>query len=88
MGSGAAVFTLGGLATDVDGHVLDLDGRPIPGLLAAGRASSGLAAWGYISGTSLGDSTFFGRRAGRTAASPAQDPTEWDSAATAAPAPA
>ncbi len=68
VGSGAAVFTLGGLATDVAGHVLDLDGSPIPGLYAAGRASSGLAAWGYISGTSLGDGTFFGRRAGRSAA--------------------
>lgn len=73
VGSGAAVFTLGGLATDVDGRVLDHDGAPVPGLLAAGRASSGLATWGYISGTSLGDGSFFGRRAGHTAAaSPAQ----------------
>jgi 3-oxo-5alpha-steroid 4-dehydrogenase len=48
--------------------VLHVDGHPVPGLLAAGRASSGLAAWGYISGTSLGDGTFFGRHAGRTAA--------------------
>ena len=84
VGGGAAVFTLGGLATDVDGRVLDLDGRAIPGLLAAGRASSGLAAWGYISGTSLGDGTFFGRLAGRTAASP----TERDPALTRATAPA
>lgn len=68
VGGGASVFTLGGLATDVDGHVLDLDGTPIPGLLAAGRATSGLAAFGYISGTSIGDGTFFGRRAGQTAA--------------------
>lgn len=68
VGSGAAVFTLGGLATDVAGHVLDVDGTPVPGLYAAGRASSGLATWGYISGTSLGDGTFFGRRAGRAAA--------------------
>jgi 3-oxo-5alpha-steroid 4-dehydrogenase len=68
VGSGAAVFTLGGLATDVAGHVLDTGGTPIAGLYAAGRASSGLAAWGYISGTSLGDGTFFGRLAGRAAA--------------------
>ena len=80
-GSGAAVFTLGGLHTTVDGHVLDLDGRPIPGLFAAGRSTSGLAAWGYVSGTSLGDGTYFGRRAGRTAAG---SPMEWDAAATAA----
>ena len=68
VGSGAAVFTLGGLSTDVAGRVLDQDGAPLPGLHAAGRASSGLAAWGYISGTSLGDGTWFGRLAGRTAA--------------------
>lgn len=63
-----APFTLGGLHTDVDGEVLDLDGAPIPGLYAAGRTTSGVAAQGYCSGVSLGDSTFFGRRAGRAAA--------------------
>jgi len=62
-----AVFTLGGLATDVDGQVLDAKSRPIPGLFAAGRATSGLAVGGYSSGLSLGDGTFFGRRAGRLA---------------------
>lgn len=63
-----APFTLGGLHTDVDGAVLDLDGAPVPGLYAAGRTTSGVAAQGYCSGLSLGDSTFFGRRAGRAAA--------------------
>ncbi|MFE5477518.1 FAD-dependent oxidoreductase [Nocardia sp. NPDC056541] len=67
---GAEVFTIGGLHTTVDGRVLDLDGAPIPGLFAAGRATSGLHSWGYISGTSLGDGTFFGRRAGVAAAAP------------------
>jgi 3-oxo-5alpha-steroid 4-dehydrogenase len=63
-----APFTLGGLHTNVDSEVLDLDGAPIPGLYAAGRATSGVAAQGYCSGVSLGDSTFFGRRAGLSAA--------------------
>lgn len=63
-----AVFTLGGLDTTVDGEVLDLDGDPVPGLYAAGRTTSGVAAQGYCSGVSLGDSTFFGRRAGLAAA--------------------
>jgi 3-oxo-5alpha-steroid 4-dehydrogenase len=63
-----AVFTLGGLATDVDGRVLDPGGRAIPGLYAAGRATSGIAVGSYSSGLSLGDGTFFGRRAGRAAA--------------------
>jgi len=38
------------------------------GAYAAGRASSGIHGEGYLSGTSLGDGTFFGRRAGRAAA--------------------
>jgi 3-oxo-5alpha-steroid 4-dehydrogenase len=63
-----APFTLGGLHTRCDGAVLDLDGEPIPGLYAAGRTTSGVAAQGYCSGLSLGDSTFFGRWAGRSAA--------------------
>lgn len=63
-----AAFTLGGLRTDVDGRVLDPAGDAIAGLFAAGRATSGLAVGGYSSGLSLGDGTFFGRRAGRAAA--------------------
>ncbi|NKY84544.1 FAD-dependent oxidoreductase [Nocardia veterana] len=69
-GTGASVFTLGGLHTDRQGRVLDLDATPIPGLFAAGRAAVNLHGLGYISGTSLGDGTFFGRRAGRAAAQP------------------
>jgi 3-oxo-5alpha-steroid 4-dehydrogenase len=63
-----APFTLGGLHTNVDGAVIDIDGEPIPGLFAAGRTTSGVAAQGYCSGLSLGDSTLFGRFAGRSAA--------------------
>ncbi len=63
-----SVFTMGGLHTSVDGEVLSADGDRIPGLFAAGRTTSGLAAQGYSSGLSLADGTFFGRRAGRAAA--------------------
>lgn len=63
-----APFTLGGLDTAVDGSVLDLAGRPVPGLFAAGRTTAGVCALGYASGLSIGDSTLFGRFAGRTAA--------------------
>lgn len=63
-----AAFTLGGLHTDVLGRVLDAVEEPIPGLYAAGRTTSGLAAQGYSSGLSLADGTFFGRRAGAAAA--------------------
>jgi 3-oxo-5alpha-steroid 4-dehydrogenase len=63
-----AGFTLGGLLTTLDGEVLHVAGKPIPGLFAAGRCTAGLAAWGYASGISLGDGSFYGRRAGRAAA--------------------
>ncbi|RAY13357.1 flavoprotein [Actinomadura craniellae] len=67
-GTGVTGFTLGGLRTTVNGEVLDVSGSTIPGLYAAGRTSAGIHGQGYVSGTSLGDGTFFGRRAGRTAA--------------------
>ncbi|MDE3203768.1 MAG: FAD-dependent oxidoreductase [Acidobacteriota bacterium] len=63
-----ATFTLGGMVTTIDGEVRGANGSPIPGLYAAGRATWGIPSWGYASGTSLGDGTFFGRRAGRAAA--------------------
>lgn len=63
-----APFTLGGLHTMPTGEVLDHAGEPIPGLYAAGRTTSGVSAQGYCSGLSLGDSTLFGRFAGRSAA--------------------
>jgi 3-oxo-5alpha-steroid 4-dehydrogenase len=69
-GSLYAVFTLGGLRTDCDGAVQDADGRVLPGLFAAGRSTAGLSVPGYSSGISLGDGTFFGRRAGIAAARP------------------
>jgi 3-oxo-5alpha-steroid 4-dehydrogenase len=61
-------FTLGGLHTTLSAEVLHVSGEPIPGLFAAGRATAGLAAWGYASGISLGDGSFYGRRAGRAVA--------------------
>ena len=63
-----ATFTLGGLHTRPTAEVLNPDGQVIPGLYAAGRTTSGLAAGGYCSGISLGDGTFFGRKAGHSAA--------------------
>ena len=68
-----AAFTLGGLHTDAWSQVLTASGEPIPGLFAAGRSTSGIAAPGYSSGLSLGDGSFFGRRAGVRAASRTTD---------------
>lgn len=62
-------FTLGGLHTRVSGEVLCNDGSEIPGLYAAGRATSCLSAQSCgSSGLQLGEGTFFGRLAGRSAA--------------------
>jgi len=62
-------FTIGGLRTSLDGEVQDAEGRPIPGLFAAGRTAAIFSGHGYAgSGASLGDASFFGRRAGRAVA--------------------
>ncbi|PLW82986.1 flavoprotein [Kineobactrum sediminis] len=61
--------TFGGLHTDTDSRVLDSRGEWIRGLYAAGRTVAGLPVAPYIaSGLSVGDCTFFGRRAGVAAA--------------------
>jgi predicted oxidoreductase len=68
-GAGAFLphFTLGGLDTTVDGVVLNAEGSAISGLYAAGRTACGVPRRGdgYASGSSVGDATFSGRRAGR-----------------------
>jgi succinate dehydrogenase/fumarate reductase flavoprotein subunit len=63
-------FTLGGLKTTAKGEVLDKSDKPIPGLYAAGACASNLAydSMGYSSGTCIGESTFFGRQCGISAA--------------------
>jgi succinate dehydrogenase/fumarate reductase flavoprotein subunit len=65
-----AGFTVGGLATSVDGEVLREDGSSVPGLYAAGACAANIAqdGKGYASGTQLGEGSFFGRRAGEHAA--------------------
>lgn len=64
-----AVLSLGGLQLNEDnGAVTDSAGRDIPGLYAAGRAAIGVASSRYVSGLSLADCVFSGRRAGRAAA--------------------
>ena len=69
-GSIYGALTLGGLSTSATGEVLDVGGAAIPGLFAAGRNAAGLCREGrtYASGLSISDATFFGRVAGRVAA--------------------
>ena len=60
---------MGGLAVDEDkGQVLQADGSPIVGLYAAGRAAVGIPSGFYVSGSSIADCVFSGRRAGHCAA--------------------
>lgn len=63
-------FTFGGLDTSLDGEVLTGEGEIVAGLYAAGRTACGLPRCGatYSSGVSIGDATYFGRRAGVAAA--------------------
>jgi 3-oxo-5alpha-steroid 4-dehydrogenase len=64
----APVLTLGGLVVAPgSGQVLRPDGRPVDGLYAAGRTAAGLCSRSYVSGLSLADCVFSGRRAGRHA---------------------
>jgi 3-oxo-5alpha-steroid 4-dehydrogenase len=65
----APMLTLGGLVVAEDtGQVRRGDGSVVPGLYAAGRSAVGLCSHSYVSGLSLADCVFSGRRAGRSAA--------------------
>ena len=71
----APVLTLGGLAVAPEsGQVLRPDGTPVDGLYAAGRTAAGLCSRSYVSGLSLANCVFSGRRAGRHAARPRARP--------------
>ncbi|TGQ20631.1 FAD-binding dehydrogenase [Mesorhizobium sp. M00.F.Ca.ET.217.01.1.1] len=63
--------TLGGLQTDLDSHVLDAAGEPVPGLYAAGEVAGfgggGVHGYAALEGTFLGGCIFSGRSAGRAA---------------------
>jgi len=57
-------LTLGGLKVDeVTGSVIGRNGKAIKGLYAAGRNAIGVASWNYISGLSIADCVYSGRRA-------------------------
>jgi uncharacterized protein len=64
--------TLGGLQTDLDSRVIGVDGRPVPGLYAAGEVAGfgggGMHGYAALEGTFLGGCIFSGRAAGRAAA--------------------
>ncbi|WP_370331482.1 FAD-binding protein, partial [Mycolicibacterium hippocampi] len=62
-------LTLGGLTVDTaTGHVCTDAGDMVEGLYAAGRTAVGICSKSYVSGLSLADCVFSGRRAGGHAA--------------------
>jgi uncharacterized protein len=67
--------TLGGLQTDLSSRVIGADGRPVPGLYAAGEVAGfgggGVHGYAALEGTFLGGCIFSGRAAGRAAAAAA-----------------
>jgi len=64
--------TLGGLETDLSSRVIGADGRPVPGLYAAGEVAGfgggGIHGYAALEGTFLGGCIFSGRAAGRATA--------------------
>lgn len=63
-------LTLGGLKVNEEsGLVLHEEGQEIAGLYAAGRTAVGIPSKGYVSGLSIADCIFSGRRAAKHAAS-------------------
>ncbi|WP_369822054.1 FAD-binding protein [Saccharomonospora sp. CUA-673] len=78
----APMITLGGLTVDEStGAVTRDDGTAVPGLYAAGRTAVGVCSESYVSGLSIADCVFSGRRAAvavtaRQAAEPKQEKEE------------
>jgi 3-oxo-5alpha-steroid 4-dehydrogenase len=65
LGYPTPMLTLGGLVVDEGtGAVRTTAGEPIAGLYAAGRTAVGICSRSYVSGLSLADCVFSGRRAG------------------------
>ncbi len=63
----AVHHTMGGLKINPDTRVLDKDGKPIPGLFAAGEVAGGVHGSNRVGGNGIADAMVYGRIAGETA---------------------
>jgi fumarate reductase flavoprotein subunit len=61
-------FCMGGLRIDKDAHVMDIWGRPIPRLYAAGEVAGGVHGSNRLGGNAIPECIVFGRIAGVNAA--------------------
>ena len=59
-------YCMGGLRIDVQARALDVWGKPIPGLFAAGECCGGLHGIDRLGGNGIAECVVFGRIAGRT----------------------
>ena len=60
--------TMGGVKIDTATRVIDTEGKPIPGLFAAGETTGGVHGGNRIGGNAVCDFVVFGRIAGANAA--------------------
>ncbi len=60
--------TMGGLKINTQTQVLDIAGKPIPGLYAAGEVTGGIHGANRLVGNAIADIFTFGRQAGKVAA--------------------
>ncbi|KAK7008324.1 hypothetical protein R3P38DRAFT_3211363 [Favolaschia claudopus] len=61
-------YTMGGLEIDAESRVIDSNGKPIPGLFAAGEVAGGAHGANRLGGSSLLGCVVFGRVSGDSAA--------------------
>lgn len=61
-------YTMGGLEIDAESRVISTDGKPIPGLFAAGEVAGGVHGANRLGGSSLLGCVVFGRVSGDSAA--------------------
>jgi len=61
-------YTMGGLEIDEQTRVIDNNGKPIPGLYAAGEVTGGVHGANRLGGNSISETITFGRIAGTTTA--------------------
>ena len=64
----AVHHTMGGIRINTKTQVLDKDGKPIPGLFAAGEVTGGIHGDNRVGGNGIADAMVFGRQAGKQAA--------------------
>ena len=61
-------YTMGGLKVDANARVMAKDGKPIPGLFAAGEGTGGVHGANRLGGNSITQTIVFGKIVGESAA--------------------